>query len=107
VRKSINDVVVLTFLPGETSRGEDIVRADEAFSALGNAVQVVLNLSYLQSATSLFLGMLLAFRKKIASVGGTLKVCGLTPLVAEVFHVAHFDKLFEIYPDEQAAFESF
>ena len=107
VRKSINDVVVVTFLPGRMFGSESDVRAEEVFSALGNTVRVVVNVSYLQSVASLFLTTLLGFRRKLTSVGGTLKLCGLAPLVAEVVRLTQFDKLFEIYPDEQAALRSF
>jgi anti-anti-sigma factor len=39
--------------------------------------------------------------------GGVMKLCGLRPLVADVFLITHLDRLFEIYPDLAAALGSF
>jgi anti-sigma B factor antagonist len=103
VRKPVDGVVILTFLPGLMSGSEGVVRVDEVLATVGGAARVVVNLSYLRLATSLFLSMLLAVRKRLSADQTPVVVCGLSPIVDGVFRVTHFDQLFEIFPDLQTA----
>jgi len=36
--------------------------------------------------------------------GGTIAVCGLSPVQREIFAISHYDRLFEIYDDAVAAY---
>lgn len=38
--------------------------------------------------------------------GGVIAVCGLSPLLQEIFQIAHYDTLFEIHPDSTAAYRA-
>ena len=38
--------------------------------------------------------------------GGVIALCGLSPLVREIFQIAHYDTLFEIHPDSTAAYRA-
>jgi anti-anti-sigma factor len=107
VRKSVDGVVVLTFLPGLMVGSESGGKADEVFSALGDSLRVVVNFSRLRLASSLFLGMMVALRRKVKAVGGNVKVCELAPVVEDSFRATQLHGLFEIYADEQAAVNSF
>ena len=106
VRKTVGDVVILTFLPGSMAESESIERVGEVVSAIGDACRVVVNLSHLRFITSMFLGMLVVLHKKVASVDGILKLCGVQPDVLEVFKVIKLDTIFSIYDSERPAVES-
>ena len=107
VRKSLDGVTVLTFLPGLMVGSESGGRADEVFSSLGEELRVVVNFSRLRLASSLFLGMMVALRRKVKAGGGNVKVCQLDPVVEGSFRATQLHSLFEIYPDEEAAVNSF
>ncbi len=107
VRKSVDGVTVLTFLPGLMVGSESSGKADEVFAALGGEVRVVVNFSRLRLASSLFLGMMVALRRKVKAAGGNVKVCQLAPVVESSFRATQLHSLFEIYPDEQSAVNSF
>ncbi|WP_293681319.1 STAS domain-containing protein [uncultured Phenylobacterium sp.] len=36
--------------------------------------------------------------------GGVIAVCGLSPILREIFQISQYDRLFEIHPDAAAAF---
>jgi anti-anti-sigma factor len=107
VRKTVGDVVILTFLPGLMAGSESIERVDEVVSAIGDARRVVLNLSHLHFIASMFLGMLVVLHKRVASANGTLKLCGVQPDASVVFKITKFDTIFAIYDSERPAVESF
>ena len=48
------------------------------------------------------LGILVSVRKYVESVGITLRLRGLNPMIREVFRVICFDRLFEIDEEEDA-----
>ena len=107
VRKSVNNVAILTFLPGLMAGSESIERVGEVISAIGDAPRVVLNLSHLSFIASMFLGMLVILHKRVVSANGVLKICGVQPEAAVVFKVTKLDTVFAIYADEQSALETF
>ena len=45
--------------------------------------------------------------KKVQSTGGKLVMCKIAKEILEVFEITKLDKLFKIYPDEQAALQAF
>ncbi|WP_287681765.1 STAS domain-containing protein [Methanobacterium sp.] len=53
------------------------------------------------------LRVMLSSLKKLNAMGGNLKLSSLQPYVMEVFKIAGFTKLFQIYNDEQEATNSF
>jgi anti-anti-sigma factor len=106
VRKTAGDVVVLTFWPGLIAGSECIHRMDEVSTAIGDAPAVVFNLSHLPFMSSLFLGMLVALDRSIASAGGKLRIAGLQPRTAEAFAVAKLGTIFHVCDNEQTALQS-
>lgn len=65
--------------------------------------QVVLDLSGVEYISSSGLRVLLMTLKAVQRYGGQLRLCGLTPFVAEVFEIGNFTVMFETYPDQEAA----
>lgn len=75
--------------------------------ASGHA-RLVVDLTETRSISSSGLRTLLAAAKSAKRSGGAVKLCGLNPRLKEVFEMAGFDRVFEIYPTRdqaQAAFE--
>jgi len=44
---------------------------------------------------------------RLRSVGGELKLTGVSPAVFQILHVANLDQVLEVLPDEAAALEKF
>jgi anti-sigma B factor antagonist len=53
------------------------------------------------------IGKLVRLKKKIAAVGGKLKLCCINPGMLEVLGITGIDRDFEIYPDEEKALAEF
>lgn len=107
LRRIVDDVVVLTFLPERKQGSTSFGLTDAVVSALGNASRVVANLSHLQCVTRAFLEMLTALHRQLESTGGSLKLCGVSAGVADALAYTAFGQIVEIYPNEQAALSRF
>lgn len=69
--------------------------------------QVLLDLSGVQYLHSMALVRLLTFHNEMKSRGGQLKLCGIQPVVRELFETTQFNKLLDVYEDEPSALEAF
>ncbi len=65
--------------------------------AAGNT-RLLVDLKDVRYISSTGLRTLLAAARSAKKHGGTLKLCGLTTRVREIFEVAGFDRVFEIFP---------
>ena len=45
--------------------------------------------------------------RAVKVAGGRLKLCGINPLIMDVFKITRFDRLFEIHDEEWTAIDSF
>jgi anti-anti-sigma factor len=70
--------------------------------AAGNT-RLLVDLKDVHYISSAGLRTLLAAARSAKRHGGTLKLCGLTPRVHEIFQVAGFDHVFEIFPTYEQA----
>jgi anti-sigma B factor antagonist len=84
--------------------------------ALRNSIQsllkaqrsnILLNLSGLAYLDSSGIGELARIYVGVVKQGGSMKVIGLTPKVEEVLKITHLSQIFQEFPDEQTALESF
>jgi anti-anti-sigma regulatory factor len=107
LQKSVDEIVIITFLSEGKLKNTPTGWNDATFWSLKNASRAIVDLSRLSFVSSGFLDTLVAIQQRLKSTGGILKVCGLNPQAAEAFIDAEMDVLFEIYPDEEAALESF
>jgi anti-anti-sigma factor len=64
---------------------------------------VVLDLSALEYISSAGLRVLMLARKQVKAQGGTIVVAGLASVVKEIFEIAKFTIVFEVFPDVPAA----
>ncbi len=68
---------------------------------------LIVDLSTTTYISSNGLRVLLAGHKTARQNGGSLKLCCLAPRLVEIFEMAGFDQVFEIYEDQGAALEAF
>jgi len=98
-------VLVLTVLTAQLlddDLADDFLDELVAAVAQCGAQKVVLDFRAVKSIGSAALGRLLSFRERLCERGGRLLLCGLSPNVAEVFHIA---ELAGSSPSAGAAFE--
>lgn len=69
--------------------------------------RVVLSFLGVVHLTSLVLGKLIHFRKRLAEAGGEVRLADIDPRIYEVFSVTRLDRLFRIYEREEDAMASF
>ena len=88
--------------PSSRRRGQASGLAD-SLAGSGGAPRVVLNLSRVAVAGSLFLGRLLVLHRAIQRVEGRLILCCLRPSVQEALAVTKLHMILEMADDEEAA----
>ncbi len=76
-------------------RFEDVVIA----ALDGGATNVLLDLGGLAYISSAGLRVILMAAQKLKAKGGALRLCGLAPMILEVFEVSGFSKLIPIHKD--------
>ena len=106
----VSGVTVITFLPQDLVRFEDIDEvAQQLYKLLENysSKKIVLNLSGVRRLSSLMLGKLIAFNDRVTSAGGRMVLCDVNTEVHSVFKAVNLLKVFPICADETAALKSF
>jgi anti-anti-sigma factor len=62
---------------------------------------VTLDLSQLEVMNSSFLAALVMFKRGLQASGSTLLLCGLRPIVRQIFDRLRFDRFFDIVKNDQ------
>jgi len=70
-------------------------------------VRLVINLEKLEYISSSGLRVFLAALKKAKKLQGDIKLVGLKPFIKEVFDIAGFTSLFNLYESEGVAIDSY
>lgn len=78
----------------------------EALRLLGDAPDVIFDLSGVDFVDSAGVGVLVGLFKHARLRGGRARFCGLTPGVRSVLEIIRLDRIFEIYDDVAAATRS-
>jgi anti-sigma B factor antagonist len=83
--------------------------AEQLFSLVDDSGkrELILNFSNVEYLSSAALGKLINLHKKLQGVQGRLAMCHVIPQIFEVFAITKLDKIFKIFPDEDAALEFF
>jgi anti-anti-sigma regulatory factor len=106
LRKSAEDIIILTFL-ADGKQKSAAVSDDSILWVLQNAAKVVVNLSRIPYLADAMPEILASLQKKLLSTGGSMKVCGLQPEADEQLKESDMHGIFELFPDETSAVESF
>ena len=66
-------------------------------------VNLILDFRNVQFLSSTVLGLLIRVSKRVYEQDGQLKLCNITPKIYEIFKITRLTKIFDIYPDLEAA----
>ena len=69
--------------------------------------KVIIDLSEVEFLDSTFLGVIVGTLKRVAKVGGDLKLVGFKPAVRSMFELTRLFRVFETYSELQEALRSF
>ena len=100
-RRGSAEGMVLEAVSGRAPEPWELVKVIQALAREGPHDRVTFDLSKLEMVTSSFLATLVAMKKRLDASGCTLVLCGLTPIVAEIFDRLRLNRLFVIVPSEQ------
>jgi anti-sigma B factor antagonist len=106
-RNTSNGLTVLAldgFLDAHTAPGFESSVQQELDSGHVRLIADCANLTYISSAG---LGVFMTFIEEIRDAGGDLKICNLTPKVAQVFEILGFSSIFDIVPSVDDAAKKF
>jgi anti-sigma B factor antagonist len=70
-------------------------------------LRLILDFSQVQYLSSTMLGQLAKLQKEVASRKGQLRLTGLGPVLRDTFRIGHFEPLFAIDDNREAALKSF
>ena len=107
-REAYNDVIVeLVNLSRATLK-----EAEEFKKILSEEIdrgsrRVIVDLSECEFIDSTFLGALVVSLKKVTALGGDLRLVGFQPSVHSMFELTRMYRVFEAFPNKQAAVESY
>jgi bifunctional UDP-N-acetylglucosamine pyrophosphorylase/glucosamine-1-phosphate N-acetyltransferase len=106
--RGLADITIFD-LAGRLTVGEPITQLREHVKPIIEAgrTKIILNLSRLTYVDSAGLGALVGLLKSAKDAGGQLRLCHLTAKVSALLETAALGPVFEIFPDEAAARESF
>ena len=109
--KNVDGVAVVNFLETVSMFEGDKVKgvSDELLDMVESKrfTKMLLNLSNAHFVSSAMLAHLVKLHRKIQEAKGKIRLCGLRPVIMDAFKVSHFDRIFEIFPDEAAAMKKF
>ena len=110
-KKTVDDVLVLSFTSSKLRDEQDILQVAREFSATVLEVEeeqkVILSFQGVAFMSSAMLGKLVTFKKQCKNKAIQLKVCSITPSIMEVFKITKLNKVFDILKDEEKAIASF
>ncbi len=106
----IEDVVVITVSGRVDHANADQFRAalwPHLASCTGGGDRLVLDLAGLEYISSAGLRVLMLASRDVKSRDGRLVVCGLQPIVKEIFEISRFNIVLNVLPDRTAALAEF
>ena len=107
VEKSSGDIYILSFTGRlDAYSASDAEKKIESLLESGK-VKLVLNLDKLEYISSSGLRVFLAELKKVRKQQGDIKLACMKPYIKEVFDIAGFTQLFNIFDTEEAAISNF
>jgi anti-sigma B factor antagonist len=110
VEKAVDGVTVASFADAELVDETVIREVEEELWEIAyglGAVSLLLSFGRVRLMSSGVLGVLLVFSRRFQQVGGRLKLCEIAPGLRQVFRIAGYEGLFEIYPEEMRALDAF
>jgi anti-anti-sigma factor len=84
-------------------------QAEQTFTDLiqDGARKVLVDFSGMEYISSGGIRVVIMVHKALEKAGGALKLCSLSPFVADVFHTTHLAQVFDIHDDQENALATF
>src|SRR4051794_19423243 len=103
--EQVGDVTIVHFLDKRILDEPTIQAIAEQLFALVDEGKrkLLLNFSNVEYMSSAALGKLINLHKKLHGLQGKLAMCNVIPQIFEVFAITKLDKIFKIFPTEEAA----
>jgi anti-sigma B factor antagonist len=108
--QNTNGIAVVDFVNSQLMFATDVV--DEIGEELHSLIsdhhysRIVLDFKNVQYVSSMMLAKLASLEKHVQIAKGKLKLCGLGPVLKDTFRIGHFDHVFDIYDNAEAALKS-
>ena len=100
-RRDSTEGVVLEAVSGRAPEPSELGRVVQAITREGPHVRVTVDLSKLEMINCSFLAALVRMNKLLDASGCTLVLCGLNPIVADIFDRLRLNRLFDIVSSGQ------
>ena len=108
VEEIIDDIVVeIVNLDRATLREAEELKENINERISSGYKKVIIDLSSVEFLDSTFLGVIVNTLKKVAKLGGDLKLVGFKPVVRSMFELTRLFRVFESYGELQDAIRSF
>ncbi len=102
-KRDSNGLIVVDLMPGMNPEEAAVDRLGELFISARRAPRVLLNFSHIDFVTSTFINRLLVLRRTLQDARGRLLLCGLNPVIQEIFEINKLGNLFDVFSNEQDA----
>ncbi len=102
--------VIVTFTDEKILEERDIAELQDSLNGVieqADRINLVLDFSTVKFLSSAVLGLLIRVSKKVYEREGQLRLCNISPRIYEIFKITRLTKIFDIYPDRDAAIASF
>ncbi len=94
--QEFGNTVVINVLPSFHLERSDIRRVGELLLRGRKSPRILVNLALIQYIGSTFLDRLVLLKRSVTAADGCLILCGLNPIVREIFRITRLDGFFEI-----------
>jgi anti-sigma B factor antagonist len=82
---------------------DDMTNRLRAYIGTEKPNKMVVDFTDVRFFTSQMLGVLVDVWRRLRDYGGRLLICGINPQLNRVFRITNLDRIFEFYPDRDAA----
>ena len=105
IRKQ-DDIGIVDFTTSRILDQSNVQQLGEEFDQLldeHNLTKIVLDFEKVNYMSSAVMGKLITLHKKVANVGGQLRLCHISDSIFEIFEIMRFDKIFNISKTQEEA----
>jgi len=104
--QEVGDNVILNLLADMNLERSEIHRVGESLIRSPTVRRIVVNLHHVEFLSSTFLNRLILLRKSVLAAEGKLILCGLNPVIQEIFETSKLDSLFDLSGNTEEAMGS-
>lgn len=107
IKADVEDAsIVVRFSAPELTLNHDVdlaVREIDEVLAQSKAPVLVINFAQVRRLSSAFLGKLIGLHKRLSANRRQLRLCGMSPDLANIYKIMNLQSLFKLYDSEEAA----